>query len=160
MRARPTAAGAFLTAAWLAACSAAAPASTVLETTVASTSEPTQASASASQDPLAVCDDGEAPEAALELTIETVSFAFNQERLEGPRHCQPFVIVFTNNDDAQHDIDIRADGILGSLLFDGKLIGRGQVRYEVPGLPAGDHYFYCTEHPGVMNGTLVVSPEG
>ena len=59
----------------------------------------------------------------------------------------------------QHDIDIRA-GFLGPKLFDGKLIPgpAGAIRYEVPGLPAGEYYFYCSVHPS-MNGTLVVADE-
>jgi hypothetical protein len=122
---------------------------------------------SASTDPLAVCADVPVEGEPFSIAIETVSFAFDTEVIEGPRACQPFSITFTNNDvnDPQdggtgdHDIDIRADNVLGPLLFDGQAIGGpgGTITYEIPGLPAGEHYFYCSFHTGVMNGTLVVS---
>jgi azurin len=123
--------------------------------------------ASASTDPLAVCADVPVEGEPFSIAIETVSFAFDTEVIEGPRACQPFTITFTNNDvnDPQdggtgdHDIDIRADSVLGPLLFDGEAIGGpgGTITYEVPGLPAGEHYFYCSFHTGVMNGTLIVT---
>lgn len=103
-------------------------------------------------------------EPALEIQVTTVSFAFDVDEIEGPRHCEPFVLIFTNNDEptpgmnAQHDIDIRAGNVLGPVLFDGDLIGMGEIRYEVPGLPAGEQYFFCSNHPGAMNGTINVAP--
>jgi len=140
-------------------------------------SEPTQDAseaqnspgASASADPLAVCADVPVEGQPFEIAIETVSFAFDTDVIEGPRACQPFTITFTNNDvldpqegpgnTADHDIDIRADNVLGPLLFDGDAIGGpgGTITYEIPGLPAGEHYFYCSFHTGAMNGTLIVT---
>lgn len=123
-------------------------------------------SPSAPADPTAVCDESGQSDPTLEIEVTTVSFAFDVEQIEGPRHCEPFVILFTNNDEpdldldgrgAMHDIDIRADHVLGPLLFDGDLIGGGKIRYEVPGLPAGTYYFYCSEHVGGMNGALIVA---
>lgn len=123
--------------------------------------------ASASEDPLAVCADVPVEGEPFAIAIETVSFAFDTEVIEGPRACQPFTITFTNNDvnDPQdggtghHDIDVRADNVLGPLLFDGEAIGGpgGTITYEIPGLPAGEHYFYCSFHTGAMHGTLIVS---
>lgn len=117
-------------------------------------------------DPAAACEGVEAAEATLEIEIQTVSFAFDTPVIEGPRHCEPFLILFTNNDTQssvvlgapKHDIDIRANNILGPILFDGALIDAGQIRYEVSGLPAGEHYFFCSVHPEAMNGDVVVAP--
>ena len=123
--------------------------------------------ASGPADPLAVCADVPAEGQPLEIAIETVSFAFDTDVIEGPRACQPFTITFTNNDvndpqdggTGEHDIDIRADNVLGPLLFDGEAVSGpgGTITYEVPGLPAGEHYFYCSFHAGAMNGTLIVT---
>ncbi|MBA2634065.1 MAG: hypothetical protein H0U86_13885 [Chloroflexi bacterium] len=116
---------------------------------------------------MAACQDVAPEGEPVEISIETVSFAFDTEVIEGPRHCQPFIINFTNNDvpndlgTNKHDIDIRAENVLGPLLVDNELVGGpgGNIRYEIPGLPAGEHYFYCSEHAGVMNGTLIVADE-
>ena len=123
--------------------------------------------ASASDDPTAACAGVEPDGEPFEVAIETISYAFDTELIEGPRHCQPFVITFTNNDEEpsdfttnKHDIDVRANNVMGVLLFDGELVsGGGAIRYEVPGLPAGEHYFYCSEHTQQMNGTLVVAEQ-
>jgi hypothetical protein len=122
---------------------------------------------STSEDPTAVCAHAEPEGEQFEITIETVSFAFDTDRVEGPRDCQPFAIAFKNHDELdpaaeltnQHDIDIRA-GVLGPKVFDGKLINgpAGSIRYEVPGLSAGEYIFYCSVHP-YMNGTLVVAEQ-
>ncbi|MGH2417393.1 MAG: hypothetical protein ACRDFY_03585 [Candidatus Limnocylindria bacterium] len=87
--------------------------------------------------------------------------------IEGPGHCQPFVIEFTNLDEPspgiseyEHNIFIRLDGVLGFLAFEGDTIGTATIRYEVPGLPAGTHYFYCSLHTAVMKGDLVVAEAG
>jgi hypothetical protein len=122
--------------------------------------------ASTSQDPRAACASVEPEGKQFEITVETVSFAFDTDRIEGPRHCQPFAITFKNHDvlgevgaglTNQHDIDIRA-GVLGPKVFDGKLIPgpAGAVRYEVPGLPAGEYVFFCSVHHS-MKGTLAVA---
>jgi len=125
--------------------------------------------ASASTDPLAVCAGVPVEAEPFEISIETVSYAFHTEVIEGPRACQPFTITFTNNDildpqaelSGDHDIDIRAGNIFGPVLFDGEAIGGpgGTITYDVPGLPAGEHYFYCSIHTAGMNGTLIVSDE-
>lgn len=54
--------------------------------------------------------------------------------VEGPIHCQPFVVVFTNSDvlvpgsrfTNEHNISIRAENLLGPPLFEGDVIGRGR----------------------------------
>lgn len=122
------------------------------------------ATASGPVDPLAVCE-GVGPDGdPVEVQVNTVSYAFDPQQIEGPRHCQPFVITFTNSDrpglvvtNFRHDIDIHFENFLGDLVFDGQAIGNTTIRYEVPGLPAGEHYFYCTVHPE-MSGRVVVTP--
>lgn len=154
---------------WLAACApGAAPsgdgsASPHVGPVSPTASETASQGPSASADPLAACTVVELEGEPVEVTIETVSFAFDTRRLEGPRHCQPFVIEFTNHDGpapmdpGKHDLNIRAGHVLGPLLFDGDLVGQGAIRYEVPGLPAGEHYFYCSVAGHEMSGTLVVA---
>ncbi len=152
-----------ITAILLTACASGdtAPTVTATRTTgtvVATASVTASASHAASADPMVACEGIEPDGPPLEIAITARSFAYDTELIEGPRHCQPFVIVFTNDDPDEHDLDIRADGVLGPLLFDGELT-RGDVRYDVAGLPAGEHYFYCSVHAGGMNGTLIVSNE-
>ena len=157
-------------AVWLSACAGSgAPAESSPAHDAASHAQSASAAPdqSPSDDPTAACAGVEPDGEPFEVAIETVSYAFDTELVEGPRHCQPFVITFTNNDEEpstittnKHDIDIRADNVLGELMFDGDLVNGGQtVRYEVPGLPAGEHYFYCSQHAEGMNGTLVVADE-
>ncbi len=121
---------------------------------------------SASVDPLAVCEGVEPEGEPLEISVGTASYSFDPRVIEGPTHCQPFVIVFTNSDPAianspagsnEHNITIRFENLIGPLLFDGELIGVTTIRYEVPGLPAGEHYMYCKVHPA-MTGSVVVAP--
>jgi plastocyanin len=157
-------------AVWLSACagSGAPPESSPAHDAVShEPSASAAATAPASVDPMAACAGVEPDGEPFEVVIETVSYAFDTELIEGPTHCQPFVITFTNNDTEaneittnQHDVDIRADNVLGALLFDGELVaGGGSIRYEVPGLPAGEQYFYCSQHAGNMNGTLIVAEQ-
>ena len=121
--------------------------------------------ASASEDPLAACEGVEPEGEPLEIAVGTASYSFDPRMIEGPIHCQPFVIVFTNSDPPpgagaptdtnEHNITIRFENLIGPLLFDGELIGETTIRYEVPGLPAGEHYMYCKVHPGMTGRVLV-----
>ena len=116
-------------------------------------------------DATAACADELTPDEPLVIEVRARSFTFDTDPIVGPRECEPFVIVFFNQEgdspttpeDRKHDIDIRTENLFGDVLFDGELIGPGQIRYEVPGLPAGEHYFYCSNH-GDMSGTLIVEP--
>jgi hypothetical protein len=118
-------------------------------------------------DPMATCADVEPDGEVVEIPIQAQSIAFDTELIEGPSHCQPFVIELTNLDEPsaeiteyEHNIFIRLDNVLGSLVFEGETVGTGTIRYEVPGLPAGTHYFYCSLHSGVMSGDLIVADAG
>ncbi len=124
---------------------------------------------SASEDPLAVCEGVEPEGEPVEIIVGTASYSFDPRIIEGPTHCQPFVIVFTNSDPAmannpagtnEHNITIRAENLIGPLLFDGEVIGKTTIRYEVPGLPAGEHYMYCKVHPPMTGRVLVAAAGG
>ena len=154
----------------LAACTApASPSATVVAHDPASHAVASSAAEpSASEDPLAICEGVEPEGEPREIALGTASYAFEPRMLEGPTHCQPFVIVFTNGDPPivnspagtnEHNVTIRLENLIGPLLFDGELIGRTTIRYEVPGLPAGEHYMYCRAHPP-MTGRVLVAPAG
>lgn len=53
------------------------------------------ATASASTDPMVACAGVEADGEPFEVALETISYAFDTELIEGPTHCQPFVITLT-----------------------------------------------------------------
>lgn len=67
----------------------------------------------------------------------------------------PFQIVFDNQDAGiPHNVAIYQGQAGGPTLFKGDIFnGVETVTYDVPGLPAGDHYFQCDVHPN-MNGTV------
>jgi hypothetical protein len=95
----------------------------------------------------------------LEIEIEADGDDFSTDHITGPRHCQPFVIVFTNNDPIQHNVAISTEE-LGQgeyLLFGERIAGPETIRYEVAGIPAGDYFFVCTPHWQSMNGSLTVA---
>lgn len=70
----------------------------------------------------------------------------------------PFQIVFDNQDAGiPHNVAIYDSGPGGPVLFKGEIFnGIKTVTYDVPGLPAGNHYFQCDVHP-MMNGTVRVA---
>jgi hypothetical protein len=102
-----------------------------------------------------VVPDGE----PVEIPIESNEDVFSTDLITGPRHCQPFVLVFTNNDPILHNVGISTEE-LGQgeyLLFGEKITGPETIRYEVAGIPAGEYFFVCTLHWQSMNGRLTVS---
>lgn len=95
----------------------------------------------------------------LEIAIESDGDAFSTGHITGPRHCQPFVIVFTNHDPIEHNVSITTEelGQGDYLLFGEKITGPETIRYEVAGIPAGDYFFVCSPHWQSMNGSLTVA---
>lgn len=94
-----------------------------------------------------------------EILIESTDDVFSTDLITGPRHCQPFVLVFTNNDPILHNVAVSTEE-LGQgeyLLLGEKITGPQTIRYEVAGIPAGDYFFVCTLHWQAMNGRLNVS---
>lgn len=109
---------------------------------------------------LSQCD--EAPAAGgepVELTIGASSSGFDTDRLEGPRHCEPFTITLANTDSGvAHNVSISpSDQVLVTLFWEDPTEGPRTVTYEIPGLPAGEYVFVCGPHRETMRGTLVVS---
>jgi hypothetical protein len=114
--------------------------------------------ASASDDPTAACAGVEPDGEPFELAVAARSYAFDTELIEGPRHCQPFVITLTNNDvepaalaggTNQHDVDIRAENVLGALVFDGELVnGGGSSVMRSPACPQASTISTARGTPG------------
>ena len=98
----------------------------------------------------------------LALTLGSSSSGFDTDRLEGPRHCEPFTITLTNTKgSAEHMVAIEPIDQTGVQLFEGELIGKAEtITYELPPLPAGEYLFVCNPHRQFMQGTLVVSSGG
>jgi azurin len=135
-----------------------------------SASEAARATATAEEptptpDPIAAileqCADAPEPEGeTVALTLGASTEGFDTDRLEGPRHCEPFTITLTSTgSSAEHMVAIEPLDQIGVLLFDGELIGRDETTtYDIPPLPAGEYRFLCSPHRSFMQGTLVVAP--
>ena len=73
-----------------------------------------------------------------------------------------FKIVFENHDPGvPHTISIYtvdpSQSTDATLLFEGDRVqGPAITTYEVPGLPAGNHFFRCEVHPTLMFGRFIV----
>ena len=106
--------------------------------------------------PLPTCAPTEPSGEPVEITVTADNSQFDTDRIEGPRECEPFTIVFENQEEPAHNIAIYVGESAGQAVFQGDTItGPDTITYEVPGLPAGEYYFQCDVHP-TMNGTLVV----
>ena len=88
------------------------------------------------------------------ITIVAQTFKFDLAEFSVPANT-PFRIVFDNQDaGVPHNVAIYDSGSSGPVLFKGEIFnGVRTVTYDVPGLPAGNHYFQCDVHP-MMNGTV------
>lgn len=114
---------------------------------------------------LAQCADAEEPEEPEEpvvLILGASSDGFDADRLEGPRHCEPFTIILSSTrGSAEHMVAIEPMDQIGVQVFKGELIGKSEsTTYEIPPLPAGEYRFVCNPHRQFMQGTLVVAPSG
>lgn len=93
----------------------------------------------------------------IEIRIVAEQIKFDLAELSVPANT-PFRIVFENRDaGVPHNVAIYEGQAGGPGLFKGEIFNGVETRtYEVPGLPAGNHYFQCDVHPS-MNGTVRVS---
>jgi cytochrome c oxidase subunit 2 len=106
-----------------------------------------QASASPSPPP-----SGAPPGTTLKVSASNEQ-AFDQSSLTAPAD-EPFSIVFQNDDDVQHNVEIKTAA--GESVFRGEIFqGPGTRTYGVPPQPAGAYAFICTVHPN-MTGDLTV----
>lgn len=64
---------------------------------------------------------------------------------------KPLVIVLDNQEEAPHNILIK--DAAGATAFKGEIGGKGEIRNDVPALPAGSYTFLCEVHPD-MQGTI------
>lgn len=145
-----------------------APAAALRTATEEPTAEPTPTAEPApTPDPVVTfleqCADAPEPQTEpIILTLGSSSDGFDTDRLEGPRHCEPFRITLSNTrGSAEHMVAIEPMGQIGVQIFKGDFVGKAEtITYEIPPLPAGEYLFVCNPHRQFMQGTLVVSPGG
>ena len=90
------------------------------------------------------------------LAISADDIKYDKECLAAPAG-RPFAIVFSNNENLPHDVDILKSQDSPDLLFDGEIFsGKKTVTYQVPPLAAGTYAFRCDVHRAQMRGTLRV----
>jgi plastocyanin len=88
------------------------------------------------------------------LALTAQNLKFDVTTLKAPAD-KPFTVAYDNKDTAPHDFDITDAS--GTKVFDGKVDqGPAQTTYDVPALKAGTYKFFCSIHPGTMNGELTV----
>lgn len=84
------------------------------------------------------------------VVIVAKDLVFQPETLVVPAGT-PVEILFDNQDEAPHNIAIKGgDGVTG---FKGEIIGKGQVKNQVPAMAPGTYTFWCEVHPD-MTGTI------
>lgn len=128
------------------------------EPTPIPTAEPTANPAEAI---LAECADVDPPAGEpVALLIRANSSGFNKDRLEGPRHCEPFTITLTNADlEVEHNVAVEPMDSLGATIDAMELVRpRQSETYEFAPMPAGEYQFLCQPHRSTMKGILVVAP--
>ena len=109
------------------------------------------------------CGDAAEPDGEpVALSLGSSSEGFDTDRLDGPRHGEPFTITLTNTKgSAEHMVAIEPIDQIGVQVFEGELIGKAEtITYAIPPLPAGEYRFVCNPHRQFMQGTLIVSPSG
>ena len=139
MRSRPTILAALALTVGLAACSSSSPGWTPLP----SGAEPPTACAR--------------PNADSVIEISADNLKFSAPCMVAPAG-EAFVIRFTNDEAAVHNVAIYGDRSKATTHLNGETItGPDQtIDYAVDALPAGDYYFDCIVHPAEMNGALYV----
>ena len=69
---------------------------------------------------------------------------------------QPFTVAFTNLDGVPHNFSVYVEEG-GDVIAEGNIINEGETdEVEIEGLSAGEYFFVCDLHSGVMKGTIVV----
>ncbi|HEV3402368.1 MAG TPA: cupredoxin domain-containing protein [Acidimicrobiales bacterium] len=100
--------------------------------------------------------DAECGPAGQRLTLSADDIKYDKECLAAPAN-RPFAIVFTNEENLPHDVDILASEDSSDRVFDGEIFsGEKAVTYQVPPLTAGTYVFRCDVHRAQMRGTLRV----
>jgi cupredoxin-like protein len=90
------------------------------------------------------------------LTLSADDIKYDKGCLAAPAN-RPFAIVFTNEENLPHDVDILASEDSSNPVFDGEIFsGEKTVTYQVPPLTAGTYVFRCDVHRAQMRGTLRV----
>jgi hypothetical protein len=90
------------------------------------------------------------------LTLSADDIEYDKECLAAPAN-RPFTIVFSNEENLPHDVDILPSEESSDRVFDGEIFsGEKTVTYQVPPLAAGTYVFRCDVHRAQMHGTLRV----
>lgn len=90
------------------------------------------------------------------LTLSADDMKYDKECLAAPAN-RPFTIVFSNEENLPHDVDILSSDDSSDRVFDGEIFsGEKAVTYDVPALTAGTYVFRCDVHRAQMHGTLLV----
>ncbi|HEX2043762.1 MAG TPA: cupredoxin domain-containing protein [Acidimicrobiales bacterium] len=90
------------------------------------------------------------------LTMSADDIKYDKECLAAPAN-RPFAIVFSNEENLPHDIDILAGESSNDRVFDGEIFsGEKTVTYQVPPLAPGTYTFRCDVHRAQMHGILRV----
>lgn len=96
------------------------------------------------------------PDASEVVTISAHDLRFSAECMVAGAGVA-FVVRFTNNEAALHDVAIYRDRTKATKYLEGETFTGPNVTkdYPVAALPAGEYYFECIVHPD-MNGALYV----
>ncbi|HEX2024112.1 MAG TPA: cupredoxin domain-containing protein [Acidimicrobiales bacterium] len=100
--------------------------------------------------------DAECGPAGQRLTLSADDIKYDKSCLAAPAN-RPFAIVFANEENLPHDVDILVSEDSSDLVFDGEIFsGEKTVTYQVPPLAPGTYAFRCDVHRAQMRGTLRV----
>jgi plastocyanin len=88
-------------------------------------------------------------------TVSARDIAFNTSEIDVAANA-PFILVFENKDDTDHNISIYTDDSASTRTFDGVVFKLGTRWYPVPALAPGRYYFRCDIHPD-MHGHILAA---